>query len=491
MRRSPLTSCGPRSSACTRTCGRRLGARVLLPSAACVALLTSAGCQDQNELSPWQPPDVRKDYGRPLPPGAIGLRQLDPSEYPDFGRGFYNAAGLAEAVRHSLSFLAKPSSRRYYPHQVLERDAGWTDDRSLAGGGGAVTASDARTTGRSGAGTGSTGRGSGAPSTGAVGHNWIPGQVEGYHVAGVTHDRAVASLERFLEIIRTVSSPGQLDEAIRREFDVYGSVGWDGSGVVFFTGYYCPIFEGRKQRDERFRYPLYALPDDLVKDSEGTTLGRRMADGSTSPKYYTRRDIDVQKPLAGREIAWVDDPFKAYVITVQGSAKLRMPDGSLYEIGYAGNNGYTYTPVGLRLVADGQIARDELSLQAMLRYFRQNPDRIDAYCHQNERYVFFKETHGGPFGSINVPVVPYRSVATDKEVFPRACLTFLDTAVPISDGGRIAQASYASFALDHDTGGAIRAAGRCDIYMGEGDSAEALAGRTGAEGRLYYLFLKE
>jgi membrane-bound lytic murein transglycosylase A len=447
--------------------------------ACCTVLLPwTAGCEKPDELAPWQPPDVRKDYGRPLPPGAIGLRQLDPSEYPDFGRGFYNAAGLAEAVRHSLGFLAKPSSRRYYPHQVLERDGGSPDERSLAGAGrgDAVAASDARPRG-------------GAPN--AVGQTWLPGQVEGYHVAGVTHDRAVASLKRFLEIIPTVSSPEALNEAIRREFDVYGSVGWDGSGVVYFTGYYCPIFDGRRQRDERFRYPLYALPDDLVKDAEGTTLGRRMPDGSTSPKYHTRRDIDTRRPLQGREIAWVDDPFKAYVITVQGSAKLRLADGSLYEIGYAGNNGYTYTPVGLKLVADGQIARDELSLQAMLAYFSQHPDRIDPYCHQNDRYVFFKETQGGPFGSINVPVIPFRSVATDKDVFPRACLTFVDTAVPSRAGdGRIAQASYGSFALDQDTGGAIRAAGRCDIYMGEGDSAEALAGRTGAEGRLYYLFLK-
>ena len=391
-----------------------------------LALSLVTGCQNrQEQLQPWRPPEkISKEYGRPLAAGELALRKIDPADYPDFSPGYRNADGLADAIRHSLTYLAKPSSRKYYPY------------------------------------------------------------------GDITHARAVASLETFLDVIGRVESADELDAVIRRDFEVYQSVGWDRKGTVYFTGYYCPIFDGRKQRDAVYRHPLYGLPDDLIKDSEGRILGRRLADGSVRPRYFTRGEIERRRILEGLEIAWLSDAFQTYVVTVQGSAKLRLEDGSLFEIGYAGNNGHEYSSVGLRLVSDGVIRRDDLSLQTLLRFFAEHPEQIDAYCHTNDRYVFFKETIGGPFGSINVPVIPYRSIATDKEVFPRACLAFVDTIVPTATDAGVEPAAFGSFALDQDTGGAIRAAGRCDIYMGEGAAAEALAGRAGAEGRLYYLFLK-
>jgi len=108
--------------------------------------------------------------------------------------------------------------------------------------------------------------------------------------------------------------------------------------------------------------------------------------------------------------------------------------------------------------------------------------------HVSNRFVFFRESAGGPFGSLNVPVLPYCTIATDKEVYPRACLAFVETIVPRKQGDRVVNARFNQFVLDQDTGGAIRAAGRCDIFVGVGLGAEALAGRTGAEGKLFYLF---
>jgi len=306
----------------------------------------------------------------------------------------------------------------------------------------------------------------------------------------ITHARAVASLQRFLELLQQVQSGKELDQAIRREFDVYQSVGCDDRGTVYFTGYFCPIFDGRRQADAVFRYPLYKLPPDLVKDEEGRTLGRRTPDGNLVP-YYTRREIEEGKLLEGWEIAWLKDPFEAYVVTVQGSAKLRLEDGSLYELGYAGNNGHEYTSIGRLMVERRVIGRNQLSLGTLIRYFRTHPHEVYKYCWQNHRYVFFQERPGGPYGSLNEPVTPFRSVATDKEVFPRACLAFIDTYLPVYYDGSVSVVRYGGFALDQDTGGAIRAAGRCDVYMGIGPSAGAVAGRTGSEGRLYYLFLRE
>ena len=305
----------------------------------------------------------------------------------------------------------------------------------------------------------------------------------------ITHGRAVASMHEFLRVLREARSPEEFDAQIRARFDVYKSVGWDGSGTVFYTGYYCPIFEGRRTPDARFRYPLYSLPPDLVKDAEGMTLGRQLPGGGVAP-YPTRRELEERNMLRGREIAWLKDPFEAYVASVQGSAKLRLADGRLYELGYAGNNGHDYVPVAKQMIDDGVIKRNELSLQTLIRYFAANPDKVTHYTWQNPRFVFFQERAGGPFGSLNVPVTPYRSIATDKQVYPRACLAFLDTSLPRWEGPTVQSGPYAGFALDQDTGGGIRAAGRCDVYFGIGESAEALAGRTGAEGLLFYIAAK-
>jgi len=116
---------------------------------------------------------------------------------------------------------------------------------------------------------------------------------------------------------------------------------------------------------------------------------------------------------------------------------------------------------------------------------------VDTYVRRNPRFVFFRNEEGEPRGSLNEQVTPMRTIATDKSIFPRAALGFISTALPqIVGGGQPAIQSYTGFVLDQDTGGAIRAPGRCDVYMGVGDMAGRLAGQTYQEGQLYYLFVK-
>lgn len=383
-----------------------------------------ASCEKPAEMEPWTPQRPTKDYNRPLPPGQLALRKIPPERYPDFGAGFYNKRGLADAVRRSLNYLRKASSRRFFPY------------------------------------------------------------------GDVTHERAVASLHAFLEVLERADSPQALDGAIRDGFDVYQSVGCDDAGTVLFTGYYCPIFEGRRQREGPFRYPLYGAPPDLMKDADGNILGRRTPEGGVAP-YHTRAEIEEQRLLQGLEVAWLKDPFEAYVVSVQGSGKLRQADGSIYEVGYAGNNGHTYEPVADAMIADGVIRREELSLQTLLHYFAAHPQDVAKYTRKNPRFVFFKESPGGPYGSINERVTPYRTIATDKEIYPRACLAYVTTRMPAVQGDQVVQKSFSSFVLDQDTGGAIRAAGRCDVFIGTGPAAERVAGRVYSEGAVYYVFLKE
>ena len=306
----------------------------------------------------------------------------------------------------------------------------------------------------------------------------------------ITHARAVASLETMLEVMDQARTADEFNRMLRGRFDVYQSVGADDKGTVLFTGYYRPIFDARMQPDAEFRYPIHRRPAGLEKDPlTGRTLGRRTASGQLVP-CYTRADIMAGDVMRGLELAYLRDPFEAYILTVQGSGKLRLGDGSFLEVGYTANNGYDYVSIGQMLLDGGQITQRELSLQGLIRYFNAHPEQIDRYLSQNPRYVFFDERPGGPWGSLNEAVIAYRSIATDKDVFPRACLSFLTTKLPARIGGEIVTTNFRGFALDQDTGGAIRAAGRCDIFMGTGDEAGALAGRTFTQGQLYYLFVR-
>jgi membrane-bound lytic murein transglycosylase A len=311
-----------------------------------------------------------------------------------------------------------------------------------------------------------------------------------FPVSGITHQMAVDSLKEFLMLLDSGMRGADLDATIRDRFDVYMSVGCDDEGTVLFTGYYTPIFEGSFKRSERFKYPLYKPPDNLVKDVDGNVLGRRMADGSIIP-YPQRAVIEDAMMLRGKELIWLGDPFEAYIAHIQGSAKVRLPDGKLVTVGYVAHNGYEYKSMSQTLVNEGKISGSHLSLAAIIKYFKQHPEEVSYYTRLNPRYIFFGEQKGDPHGSLNEPVTPMRTIATDKSIFPRGCLTFISTILPRSEGGSVVLRPYSGFMLDQDTGGAIRAPGRCDVYIGVGDKAGELAGQTYQEGKLYYLFLKQ
>jgi membrane-bound lytic murein transglycosylase A len=273
---------------------------------------------------------------------------------------------------------------------------------------------------------------------------------------------------------------------IKDRFDIYQSRGCDEQGTVLFTGYYRPILDARLTPDDEFRYPLYRRPADLVQDPTTGKYGR--ADGGP---YLSREEI-TRGALAGQglELCYLRTPFEAYIVTIQGSGKLRLPDGTFLNIGYHGDNGREYTSVGQTLVDKGVLDAKDLSLQGLIRFFNEHPEHTH-YLDLNPRYIFFTPREGGPYGSLNVPVIPFRSIATDKEVYPRACVGFIETLIPArTPDGEIRDHRYIGFEMDQDTGGAIRAAGRCDVFLGTGPTVGELAGRTFSEGKLYYIFAK-
>jgi membrane-bound lytic murein transglycosylase A len=314
-----------------------------------------------------------------------------------------------------------------------------------------------------------------------------PSSTQWFPYLDVSHERSIKSLERFREILLEAEGPEALNAAIVAEFDVYRSKGWDGSGTVLFTGYCQPIYDASETKTAVFGYPLYGLPSQLVKDEVGKPLGWDEGNGlGASP---TRQQFD-QGALEGQglELYWLKSALEVYIVHVQGSAKLTLPNGEERAVGYAGKTEHPYTGLGQMLVEDGKIDRGALSLSAIKDYFARNPQEIEGYLQRNASYVFFTEIEGGPYGSMNIAVTPYRTIATDKAVYPRGGIAFADTRVPTGPGD---VAPFHQFVLDQDTGGAIRSAGRCDVFLGTGPEAERIAGGTNAEGKLWYIYLKE
>jgi membrane-bound lytic murein transglycosylase A len=317
-----------------------------------------------------------------------------------------------------------------------------------------------------------------------------PSAKQFFPVSGISHEQVKLSLEEMLAIVRRGGSAASLNAEFRRRFDCYTSVGCDNRGTVLFTGYYTPIFEASFKQDGAFKYPLYRLPTNHVKDEiTGKTLGLRKPDGTIDPNYPARKELIASGMLKGLEFVYFKDPVEAYVVSVQGSAILNMTDGSRMEIGYAGTNGKDYRSIGSELVKRGKLKKSELSLKSIMAYFHANPGAFDEISMVNERYIFFQQVTGGPFGSLNEQVVGGRSIATDKSIFPRAALCLVTNKALPSEGG--GQKPVSRFVLDQDTGGAIRAPGRLDYYWGVGEGAAATAGHTYAEGRLYYPVLND
>ena len=302
-----------------------------------------------------------------------------------------------------------------------------------------------------------------------------------FPISGIEHGQVVDSLKEFASLLDKGYIGERLNRAILEKFDVYESVGCDNYGTVLFTGYYTPIFDGSLKQTSKFKYPLYKKPDDLEKDMYGNVKN----------PYPPRAEIESSGMLKGTELVWLSDPFEVYIAHVQGSAKIRLPSGELVGVGYAANNGREYNSISQAMIDDGKITKSQLSLSSMIAYFKQHPDQVQYYTSANPRFVFFMFQNGDPRGSLNEPVTAMRTIATDKSIFPRASLTLISTSLPqtLSTGGTITR-PYTGFMLDQDTGGAIRAPGRCDVYMGIGEDAGSLAGQVYQEGKLYYLILK-
>ncbi|WP_237059199.1 murein transglycosylase A [Loktanella sp. M215] len=236
---------------------------------------------------------------------------------------------------------------------------------------------------------------------------------------------------------------------------------------MLFTGYYEPELRGSLTADEVYRYPLYRLPDD---GTEGV---------------YSRREIEENQPFAdrGMEIAWLSDPVDLFFLQVQGSGRIRLPDGRVIRVGYAGKNGRDYTSIGRALVDRGEFTLDQVSSPVIRQWVLDHPDQGQSLLWLNDSYVFFRTidevpAEKGPLGAMNRSITPGRSIAVDPAI------TLLGAPVWIEKDG---VDPMRRLMVAQDTGSAIKGAQRADVYYGTGVAAGAAAGAVKDGGRMVVL----
>jgi membrane-bound lytic murein transglycosylase A len=256
----------------------------------------------------------------------------------------------------------------------------------------------------------------------------------------------------------------------------------------FVTGYYEPIVEGSRFPTREFTVPLYRRPDDLVAPGEhkgeafpnrGPAF-RRLQDGKLVP-YYDRSEIE-DGALDGRhlEICWLRDAFSALTIQIQGSARVRLEDGLIMRVNYAAHNGRPYTPVGRILIERNLVPREEMSLERIRQWMRDNPDQTKELRRNNQGFVFFRITGlaetSEPAGGEGVRLTPGRSIAVDRPLHAYGTPFFIEADLPIESAAP--RTPWRRLTIAQDTGSAIVGPARADIYFGAGDDAGRVAGRV-------------
>jgi membrane-bound lytic murein transglycosylase A len=257
-----------------------------------------------------------------------------------------------------------------------------------------------------------------------------------------------------------------------------------GEGEAFATGYYEPEIAGVRTRQPGFDVPVYGTPPDLVRctKADGTTGRGRVDESGACVLYFTRAEIE-DGALAGKglEIAWAADPVDLFFLQIQGSGRLRAPDGSILRIGYDNQNGRDYVAIGRLLRERGILPPGGANMAAITAWMRAQPDRGRSLMRENPSYIFFRELTGpGPLGALNLPVTPRVTVAADPLFVPLGAPVFLDLDRNEADGLWVAQ----------DTGGAIKGANRFDTFWGAGSDAERIAGGMAGNGTALILLPK-
>ncbi len=279
-----------------------------------------------------------------------------------------------------------------------------------------------------------------------------------------------------------------------RLFQPYEATQEDGGKDGLVTGYYEPVIKGSRTPSATSRFPLYAVPDDLIAvdltsvypELKNLRLRGRVVGNKLVP-YATRGEIE-GNGFKGKPIAWADDAVELFFLQIQGSGCIELPDGTHMRVGYADQNGHPYKSIGKLLVERGELKLEQASMQGIKNWAVNNPGKLPELLASNPSYIFFRELPNGltgPLGALGVPLTAAHSIAIDPRFIPLGAPVFLATTQPNST------IPLNRLVLAQDTGGAIRGGVRADFFWGFGDEAGDLAGRMKQKGRMWVLLPKD
>lgn len=265
-----------------------------------------------------------------------------------------------------------------------------------------------------------------------------------------------------------------------------------------FTGYYMPHLQGSLTKTATYTVPIYNLPSDLVRislqlinpNSRGRMLVGRL-DGKTVYPYYTREEINkgaIKKTAS--VIAWVENYLDRFILEIEGSGVISLPNAEKLYIGYAGENGAPYTAIAGILIKQGVMTKDNASMQKVERYLNDNPELLHDILNQNKSFVFFRKLQQkGALGAQAVTLSDGYSLAVDRKWIPLGLPIWLSSTRPTEYGSEILP--FHRLMIAQDTGGAIRGPVRGDIYWGEGEKARSIAGKMKNPGQYWLLMPKD
>ena len=309
-----------------------------------------------------------------------------------------------------------------------------------------------------------------------------------YRIGGmkVSRERLLATARELRRTVLKYHGRPEFGLRIRERFSIFRVSNPAKAGKALFTAYYDPLVPISDRPTARFRFPIYKMPGDLRHSGRDDFF--RVANGKKTP-YFTREQIDGGGVLKNRglEIAWTDDYVTLYYLMVQGSGIVQYPDGKKARIHFAASNGHPFVSAA-RACMD--VSKCPGGYEKNLAWFRANPTEARTYFFKNSRYIFFKIDESEATGVQNIPLTPYRSVATDKSLYPAAAIALIKIPLPkIGADGSISHRPVSLFVADCDTGSAIKGSGRADFYYGGGPQIEKLAGSTHGWGEMYYLLV--
>ena len=281
---------------------------------------------------------------------------------------------------------------------------------------------------------------------------------------------------------------------LKSKFNAY-QIRYRGSDEGLFTGYYEPTLDGSLKLSREYKTPIYPKPTDLIhvnlgewKESLNNSriLGRVV--GNKLKPYFSRSDIS--KGALDREITpilWLKSEIDAFFLHIQGSGRVVLPDGEVYRLGYAGKNGRKYYPIGRHLLEIGAIPKENISMQSIKKWLRENPGKKKDVMNKNPSYVFFRKLNGkdGPIGAQGVVLTSGRSLAVDRHYSKLGAPVWLSANFEDEEGKKLQRLMVAQ-----DTGGAIKGPIRGDVFWGSGKIAERLAGIMKAKGSMYVFYPK-